>query len=60
MPVSFDTKFIRLGYEMRINSEACRGIPTVSEPSLMNLVIKDTSRVFYLSGKVLCYKRGFR
>ena len=49
MLVSFDIKFIRQDQKQRRNGEACRASPTCFWSSLINLILKDTFTVFYLS-----------
>ena len=49
MLVSSDIKFITRDQKQRRNGEACRASPTCFWSSLINLILKDTHMVFYLS-----------
>ena len=49
MLMSFDIKFVRRDQKQRRNGEACRASPTCFWSSLINLILKNTNVVFYLS-----------
>ena len=49
MLMSFDIKFIRQDQKLRGNGAACRDHPTCFWSSLINLISKNASVVFYLS-----------